>query len=92
MANKTSYTLIENRFIHSTVFEDNQSAYYLATNQRITSCTKYLLAKWHWFWDLYKKTVFKIVKCSTEDQLADYLTKPLPKPAFEANRARVQGW
>ena len=78
--------------LHATVFEDNQSAYYLATNQRLTSRTKYFLAKWHWFWDAYNRKEFAIVKCPTDLMNADYLTKPLPKVTFEANRERVQGW
>ena len=40
---------MKNVTLHSRVFEDNQSTYYLATNQRITSRTKYFLVKWHWF-------------------------------------------
>ena len=39
--------------VHATVFEDNQSTYFLATNQKITNRTKYLLSNWHWFRDLY---------------------------------------
>ena len=78
--------------LHATAFEDNQSAYFLATNQRITSRTKYLLAKWHWFWDQYNQGMFTIVKCPTDKQLADYLTKPLPKVLFESNRKGIQGW
>ena len=78
--------------LHTTVFEDNQSAYFLATNQRITSRTKYLLAKWHWFWDEYNKGEFTIVKCPTDKQLSDYLTKGQPRAVFESNREMIQGW
>ena len=78
--------------LHATVFEDNQSAYFLATNQRITNRTKYLLSKWHWFWDLYNQKQFNIVKCPTDQMSADYLTKPLSKVLFQRNRERVQGW
>jgi len=78
--------------LHATVFEDNQSTYYLATKQRITKRTQYLLAKWHWFWDHYKRNEFTIVKCPSESMAADYLTKPLPKLLFENNRTLVQGW
>ena len=78
--------------LHTTVFEDNQSAYLLAKNQRITSRTKYLLVKWHWFWDLYNKGEFQIVKCPTDAMAADYLTKSLKKEHFERNRKAVQGW
>ena len=78
--------------VHATVFEDNQSAFYLATNQRITNRTKYFLAKWHWFWESYKQKLFDIVKCPTQEMLADYFTKSLSKELFEKNRVAVQGW
>merc|ERR1711988_2101111 len=32
------------------VFEDNQGAYLLATNQRVSSRTKYFCVKHHFFW------------------------------------------
>ena len=68
---------LEDTKMISTVFEDNQSTYYLATSQRVTNRTKYLLAKWHWFWSHYNDGMFSIVKCPTDEQEADYLTKPL---------------
>jgi len=71
MIKKTQCRSLENTRVHATAFEDNQSTYYLATNQRITSRTKYLLAKWHWFWDAYNKSEFTIVKCPTDEQLSD---------------------
>jgi len=74
------------------MFEDNQGTFYLATKQRITNRTQYLLSKWHWFWDHYNQREFAIVKCPSESMTADYLTKPLPKPLFENIRALVQGW
>jgi hypothetical protein len=83
---------LEDTKIHATVFEDNQSTYYLATNQRITSRTRYMLSKWHWFWDSYNNGLFSIVKCPTEEMSADYLTKGLGKTLFLNNRKRVQGW
>jgi hypothetical protein len=78
--------------LRSTVHEDNQSAYYLATNQRISSRTKAFAVKWHWFWEQYRNGQFRIVKCDTKDQRADYLTKSLSKHLFESNRKGVQGW
>ena len=78
MIERTKCHELEDARVHATVFEDNQSTYFLATNQRITSRTKYLLAKWHWFWDAYNKKLFTIIKCPTEEQRADYLTKAQP--------------
>jgi len=92
MIEGTSGPLIKDTRILATVFEDNQSAYYLATNQKITNRTRYLLCRWHWFWDLYNKKEFAIVKCPTDKMKADYLTKGMPKEGFESNRLSVQGW
>ena len=82
----------EGSLLHSTAFEDNQSAYYLATNQKITNRTRYYLTKWHWFWEQYRNKEFAITKCPTAEQQADYLTKPLALPEFRNNRSLVQGW
>ena len=92
MIKRTNCPQLHDARLHATVFKDNQSAYLLATNQRITSRTKYLLAKWHWFWDAYNRDEFSIVKCPTDKMSADYPTKPLPRATFEPNRERVQGW
>ena len=92
MVEKTRSDPLKRKTVHSTVFEDNQSTYFLATNQRLTNRTKYLLAKWHWFWEQYNQGIFQIVKCPTDEQLADFLTKPLPRATFERNRLAVQGW
>jgi hypothetical protein len=89
---KTSSIELEGATVHATVFEDNQSALYLATNQRITNRTKYFLAKWHWFWAAYNEKQFRILKCPTELMRADYFTKSLAKEPFERNRLAVQGW
>jgi hypothetical protein len=77
--------------VRARVFEDNQGAYYLATNHRITNRTRYFLNKeWHWFWA--HSDEFEIYKVATHDQLADYFTKPLPRELFDHNRLLVQGW
>ena len=83
--------------ISARAFEDNQGAYYLANNQRITSRTRWYLNKWHWFWQFVNKTgvgpdKFAVDKVDTLLQDADYFTKALAPEPFEANRFRVQGW
>jgi len=87
---KLNDSRLTNTKIHATVFEDNQSAYTLATTHRITNRTKYLLSKFHWFWS--HKDEFKIVPCSTHDMLADGCTKPLSCDKFEKNRLGIIGW
>jgi hypothetical protein len=78
--------------IHAEVFEDNSACLSLATNQRLTSRTKYFLVKWHFFWSHVRSGDIKISKIDTKKQDADYQTKGLPREPFEGNRLRVQGW
>ena len=74
------------------VFEDNKGALALATTHRITSRTKYFLVKWHWFWCHVKNGLVEVIKVDTTDQIADYLTKGLPRETFEKLRKLAQGW
>ena len=80
------------------VFEDNQSAYLLATNQQLSVRTKYFCIKYHFFWQfVYHEEKnpegwLHIGKCSTDLMNADYMTKGLVRVKFETNRKRVQGW
>ena len=41
---------------------------------------------------MFNNKEFTIVKCPTDKQRADYLTKSLSKQLFESNRKGVQGW
>jgi len=76
------------------VFEDNQGALYLATNQRLTNRTKYFHVKWHHFWSHVgpEPPKIQIGKIDTTRQKADFLTKALPREVFERNRNQVQNW
>jgi hypothetical protein len=78
--------------IHARVFEDNNGALLLATNQRITSRTKYFQVKWHFFWAHVNNGDVDVLKVDTKLQRADYLTKGLPREPFEGNRMLNQGW
>ena len=61
--------------IHAEGFEDNNSAYLLATNNFLSEHSKYLNVKWHFFWEYVDEEHVKILKCSTDEQQADYLAK-----------------
>ena len=78
--------------IRANVHEDNNGALLLATNQRITARTRHYNVNWHFFWQYVKDKVVNIVKVASELQDANFLTKVLPRPSFEANRERVMGW
>jgi hypothetical protein len=83
---------LKSNTVHCEVFEDNQSAYLLATNQRITDRSRYLLAGFHWFWQQYNRGEFKVTKCPTNDMLADPLTKALSRVKFQQHRQTIMGW
>ena len=78
--------------VKCTVFEDNNGALSLATNQRITARTKHFLVKWHFFWSHVRDGKVKILKIDSAHQRADYLTKGLPRETFEKIRELVQHW
>ena len=78
--------------IHCTVFEDNNGALILATDQCLTSRTKYFQVKWHFFWSHVKDGKVTVEKIDSNSQRADYLTKGLPRAVFEHIRKLVQGW
>jgi Reverse transcriptase (RNA-dependent DNA polymerase)/GAG-pre-integrase domain/Zinc knuckle len=83
--------------ISSTVFEDNQGAFLLATTQRISARTRYFTVEFHHFWDYIKmedtnqRKIF-LVKIGTDYQGADFLTKGLPRIIFQRNRLLILGW
>jgi hypothetical protein len=78
--------------IRCQVFEDNNGALLLATQQKITSRTKYFCVKWHHFWEQVQNGTIEVKKIATQEQRADYLTKGLPRETFETIRRMVQGW
>ena len=78
--------------ISSTAFEDNNSALQLATTHRLTTRTRYYHTQAHHFWSHVVAGTVAIKRIDTDKMDADYLTKPMPRPGFERNRKRVQGW
>ena len=74
------------------IFEDNNGAYTVARNCRVTSRTKYFNVDLHHFWDNVEEKIFNVLKCDTKDQYADYLTKGNTHVLFTRNRSSVQGW
>ena len=79
-------------------FEDNQSAFLLATNQQTNQRTRHFNVKYHFFWSYVfheeknPNGWITIKKIDTKLQDADCLTKGLVRVHFEENRKRVQGW
>ena len=78
--------------IHATVHEDNASAHARANNQRLSDRSKSLNTKYHFFWEWINDGMASVVKCSTHEQRADYMTKGLVPEKFESNRKNSQRW
>ena len=77
LGNSTSYPLA--------VYEDNRSSIQMLTGS--TTRVKHLDIKYHFVKDLQFQGVIDVRKVSSDDQLADVLTKPSPKKSF--NRIRI---
>ena len=68
---------------HATIiYCDNQSAIALAKDPKFHARTKYIAIEEHWIREKVKDNTIKLEYVSTSKQIADGLTKPLPKDAF----------
>ena len=78
--------------VHCKVFEDNSGALEMAKVYKFRPRTKHLNVKLHHFRTYVENGSVTIHKVATEDQVADYLTKPLPNDTLTRLRKRVLGW
>ena len=78
--------------VHCRVYEDNSGALEMAREYKYRPRTKFLNIKLHHFRDYVERGDISIHKIGTDDQPADYLTKPLDEKTFVKHRKVVQGW
>jgi hypothetical protein len=80
--------------ITATVWEDNTGALTLANLEppRVTPKTKHFAVKYHWFRSELKPNKIEIVGVSSEEQVADILTKALRREKFRETRKLISGW
>ena len=84
--------------IHCKVFEDNSGALEMARTPKLRPCTKHINNAYHHFHEYTQpsadstKPTIEIVPVSTDEQLGDMLTKPLPSPAFIKFHKTLLGW
>ena len=86
---------LENRYdttIHSTVYEDNNAALIYATAPRMSSRTKHIATKYHFFRSHVENGEIQLRRVDTQDQIADILTKGLPPEKFRNIRVKLLGW
>ena len=61
---------------------DNESAEALVKDPVFPKKSRHIRSKFHYVWDLAEKQVVKFEHCNTKVNLADCLTKPLPREPF----------
>jgi hypothetical protein len=74
------------------LFEDNSGADKLANVPKMRPRTKHINAKYHHFRQYVANKTIQVLKVSTNDQLADILTKNLPRDLFLKFRKLMCGW
>ncbi|BBN67955.1 Disease resistance protein CC-NBS-LRR class family [Prunus dulcis] len=65
------------------IFGDNKSAIAIAKNPMFHSRTKHIVIKHHFLREVSTNKETKLKYYKTEEQIADILTKALPRPKFE---------
>lgn len=75
--------------VKCTAFEDNEGAIALAKTPKLRPRTKHINIKYHHFREHVEKGHIEVVHVSTEEQLADLLTKPLSEAQFAYLRDRI---
>nr|GMD27084.1 Copia protein [Ipomoea batatas] len=73
----------------TTIFVDNQAAIAISRNPVFYSKTKYFKVKLYFVREVQKTNEVNLVHCSTGVQLADILTKGLPRSRFEVLREKI---
>ena len=78
--------------IHCRVYEDNSGVLEMAQEYKYCPRTKFLNIKLHHFRDYMERKEVSIHKVATQDQHADFLTKPLSEDLHIKHRKAIQGW
>jgi hypothetical protein len=78
--------------VHCRVFEDNSGALELVKVPKMRPRTKHINVKYHHFRSRVQNGDISVHPIDTEEQPADYLTKPLPAPILIKHRHQIQGW
>jgi hypothetical protein len=78
--------------VRCTLFEDNSGAVYLGNAPAMRPRTKHINVKYHHFRSQVANRTLAIEKTTSENQLADLLTKQSTTALFLAHRKAIMGW
>jgi hypothetical protein len=78
--------------VHCKLFEDNSGAVELANVPKMRPRTKHINVKYHHFRKFVADKLISVIKVTTQEQLADILTKNLPLEKFVKFRQKICGW
>lgn len=78
--------------IHCKVFEDNSGALEMARTPRMRPRTRHINLKYHHFREAVTAGLVSIHAITTDNQIADIFTKPLPHDLFVKFRKQIMGW
>jgi hypothetical protein len=79
----------EEQVAETEMFIDNKGAIDFGVNEKVSSRTKHIDLRRHYLKDLVENKVVRMTYVRTEDQIADILTKPLPRERFEKLRSML---
>ena len=71
------------------VYCDDNSSLKLVHDPGYHARTKHIEVQYHFVRDEFEKGTIKFKFCPTANMLADGMTKPLPRPAFQDKRTRI---
>jgi hypothetical protein len=77
---------------HSTAFEDNKGCIDLIAAPTMQPQSRCISIKYHCFHEHARKGLIRIRWISTDNQIVDIFTKPLPAPKFTLLRQQILGW
>jgi hypothetical protein len=83
---------VQQAITHSTVFEDNKGCVDLIAAPTMRPRTRHISIKYHHFREHIRRGHIRIKWISTDQQVADIFTKPLPAPKFTLLRKSILGW
>ena len=65
------------------IYEDNQAAIAIANRAQYHGRLKHIDVRTHFVRDCVQRRQIKVIYCSTNDMIADVMTKPLARPTFQ---------